>query len=176
MPQRSLSSGRSALVALATCAAALLAVVPAGAAGRTAPPRCATGGLVVWLDTTSNGAAGSFFYRLLFTNLTGRTCTLTGYPGVSAVDLRGRRIGSAALREPGTPVRTVVLAAGARAASTLRITDVGVYPASRCRATTAAGLRVFPPDQRASKVVPFPFGACSRAGTPFLHVRAVAAS
>ena len=35
----------------------------------------------------------------------------------------------------------------------------------------AAGLRVFPPNQRASKTIPFPFPACGRTGGPgFLKI------
>ncbi|MDQ6778933.1 MAG: DUF4232 domain-containing protein, partial [Actinomycetota bacterium] len=52
-------------------------------------PKCATSGLVVWLNTQGNGAAGSIFYALELTNLSGQTCTLNGYAGVSAVDLAG---------------------------------------------------------------------------------------
>jgi len=56
----------------------------------------------------------------------------------------------------------------------LRIVEAGNFPASACREVTAAGLRVFPPGQTASKVVPFPFQTCSRAGQSVLSVRAVA--
>jgi hypothetical protein len=52
--------------------------------------------------------------------------------------------------------------------------SVGNFPASRCRATNAAGLRVFPPNQRASKVVPFPLRACAKAAVAYLFVGPVA--
>jgi hypothetical protein len=38
---------------------------------------------------------------------------------------------------------------------------------------TAAGLRVYPPNLTTSKVVPFPFSACSLTGPVYLNVRAV---
>jgi hypothetical protein len=147
----------------------------ASAAGARAAstPACQTAGLVVWIDTQENGAAGSFFYTLNFTNLSGRTCTLRGYPGVSGVNLTGTQLGAAAGRDTGTAVKTVTLANGQVASTILRIVDVGVLPTSSCRPTTVAGLRVFPPDQRASKVVPFPFPGCSRSGAKYLTVRAV---
>src|ERR1700733_14616032 len=86
-----------ALVCGATAAGALVAASsPALAAG---PPACQTGGLVTWLDTNGNGTAGSIFYTLNFTNLSGRRCTLRGYPGVSAVNLRGQQIGRPATRD-----------------------------------------------------------------------------
>lgn len=82
----------AALIPVAALAATVSA--PAGAAtART--PRCATAGLVVWMNTQGSGAAGSVFYTLKFTNLSGHACTLRGYPGVSAVSLGGRR------RQPG---------------------------------------------------------------------------
>jgi hypothetical protein len=37
----------------------------------------------------------------------------------------------------------------------------------------AGGLRVYPPGQTASKLVPFPFRACSRSGPGYLSVEAV---
>jgi hypothetical protein len=55
----------------------------------------------------------------------------------------------------------VWLANGSAAAGVLAITDVYNYPASVCHRVTAAGLRVIPPNQFASKLVPYPIGACS---------------
>jgi hypothetical protein len=43
----------------------------------------------------------------------------------------------------------------------LAITDVGIFPARACHQVMAAGLRVYPPGQFASKVIPYPFSACS---------------
>jgi hypothetical protein len=34
---------------------------------------------------------------------------------------------------------------------------------------TAAGLRVYPPNQFTSKVVPYPLGACVRTGPVWMH-------
>ncbi len=44
------------------------------------------------------------------------------------------------------------------------------YPRSVCRQVAAAGLRVYPPNETVSKVVPFPFAACSRSGPVYLYV------
>ena len=136
-------------------------------------PSCAASGLVVWLDTNGNGAAGSVYYRLEFTNLSGRTCRLRGFPGVSGVDLGGHRLGRPASRNHAIAARTVTLGRGASASAVLQIVEAGNFSAASCRQVTAAGLRVFPPNQTASKVVPFPFRACSRAGPVYLMVRAV---
>src|SRR5262249_22502552 len=107
------------------------------------------------------------------TNLSGHACTLRGYPGVSAIDLGGRQLGSAAGRNPMRPARTVTLAPGESAAAVLQIADAYNYPPATCRRTTAAGLRVYPPGETRARTVPFPFGACSRAGPVYLHVTRV---
>lgn len=168
---------RAVFAGAATAAAVAVAAVPAAgvAAPRHAHPAalrpCSTSGLVVWLsDTAGGGAAGSFYYTLELTNLSGSGCTLSGYPGVSAVNLSGAQVGSAATRTPGGSPTTVALANGSSVKVTLRIVDVLNFPTSSCRPTTAAGLRVYPPGQTASKVVPFPFKACSRTGTVYLNV------
>jgi len=163
------------LTAAVACGAALTAVAAAasGAATAAGTPRCATSGLVIWLETQGNGAAGSIFYNLDFTNLSGHTCTLVGYPGVSAVNLAGQTLGSAASRDNAHAPVVVRLANGATARAVLRIVEAGNYPASICHEVSAAGVRVYPPNQTASKVVPFPFSACSRSGPAFLSVRVV---
>jgi hypothetical protein len=162
-----LSSRRLAAAAATACAAAL---IPAAALAATAPaapaaaspPACQTAGLVVWLANGS-AAAGTFYYDLNFTNLSGHACTLRGHPGVSAVNLSGARAGQpAGWGNPGNaPLSTIRLADGATATAVLAITDVHNYPASVCHRVTAAGLRVIPPNQFASKLVPYPIGACS---------------
>jgi hypothetical protein len=115
------------------------------------------------------------------TNLSGHTCTLDGFPGVAAVNLAGRRLGLAATREQTPKKGLVTLAAGAStftssetATAIVRIVDVGALPG--CRPVAAAGLRVYPPGQTRSKVIPFPFETCSRGGRSSLLVQAVSAS
>jgi hypothetical protein len=174
---RSLRLGACALALLASLAAgsALSAPqAPAASAHRSAVPRCSTAGLVIWLNAEDSGALGSFYFKLEFANLSGRTCTLAGYPGVSAVDLRGRQIGSPAGREvAGTP-GVVTLAPEAEATALIHVVDVGVLPGS-CHQTAAAGFRVYPPGERAAKIVPFPFRTCAKLGDSPMSVRAVKA-
>ena len=160
---------RRYVLALAMAAiAATLGAANAPAANRAAPA-CTTPGLVIWLNTQGDGAAGSIYYHLEFTNLSGRACSLNGYPGVSGVDLAGRTLGSPAGRNPSL-VRTITLADGGTANAILRIVAVGNFPPARCGPTSAAGLRVYPPNQRTSKLVPYPLRACARAGVAYLFV------
>jgi hypothetical protein len=165
----------AALSALSVAVAALAVTgAPAGATMSAAPPSCQTSGLVVWINTQSDGTAGTIFYTLNFTNLSGHACMLRGFPGVSAVNLRGGTLGRAATRDSGQTVKTVTLSADQTAHAVLGIVDIGALSATTCPPTTAAGLRVFPPNQKASRVVPFPFPACGRAGGPaFLRIRPV---
>jgi hypothetical protein len=160
-------------VTLASVAALAATTSPAAPARAAATPKCATSGLVLWLNTTGNGAAGSSYYNLYFTNLSGHACSLRGYPGVSAVNLAGHQLGARAGRETSQKPSVVTLARGATATAVLRIVDAANFPASVCREVTAAGLRVYPPGQTASKVIPFPFQACSRIGMSNLSVRVV---
>ncbi len=126
---------------------------------------------MVWLDTAGNGAAGSIYYELRFTNLSSSPCTMHGYPGVSAIDLQGRALGSPAARSSGNvKTKAVTLSAGATASATLRIVQAGNFPEEKCGLRTAAGLRVYPPNDRASRLVPFPFAACARRAPRFLEV------
>jgi len=178
-----LSPVRLISIAVLACAAALPSTAPLPASALPAPParaaatpRCATSGLVIWLnDEPGGGTAGSIYYKLELTNLSGRACTLAGYPGVSAVNLAGHKLGAGAGHEAFQTPRTVRLGIGATASAVLRIVDAGVFSASACREVTAAGLRVYPPGATTSKVVPFPFQACSHAGMSNLAVRAVVA-
>jgi len=154
---------------------ALLAAIGAVASprGTASGAPCRSSGLVVWTAGPGDGAAGSVYLTLGLTNQSGHACTLTGFPGVSAVDLQGKAMGRPASRDRST-IRTVRLDSGATAHVRLRIVNALNFPPSTCRPRAAAGLRVYPPGETTSKVVPIPFEACSRSGPVFLSVRAVA--
>ena len=170
-----LSPRRLAGAAAVACAAALIPVAALATTATPAAPAsaagCPTAGLVVWMNN-EQGAAGTFYSNLNFTNLSGHACTLRGHAGVSAVNLGGGQLGRPAAW-PSATLHTVTLANGATATAVLAITDVGVFSAGACHPVTAAGLRVYPPNQTASKLIPIPFGACSRTGPGYLVVQSV---
>jgi hypothetical protein len=113
----------------------------------TGPSPCATSDLNVSLGA-SNGAAGSVFQTIIFTNRSSATCTLFGYPGVSLVSAPPyTQIGLAAQRTSTTPVKVISLAAGATASAVLRVVDALNFGSATCAPTKAAFLRVFPPNQ-----------------------------
>ena len=141
-------------------------------AAATPTPKCATSGLAVWLGLGPGGAAaGSTYYPLEFSNVSGHACHLFGFPGVSAYD--GHQLGSPAGRNPSHPSRTVTLAPGATAHAALQIVDVLNFPTSKCMPVTANALRVYPPNQFASAEIPFSFKACSAKGEIFMSVEPV---
>ena len=168
-------AGRFGVGLFLTAAIAVMLAATAPATPRATPsatPVCSLSGLVVWLNTQGSGAAGSVYYRLELTNLSGHTCTLGGYGRAAAVDLAGRQIGHGSGRFVSR-APLVKLAPRASASAVLQILNVENFSRSACRPVTAAGIRFFPPHQNASKVVPFPFRACSRSGPEFMWLQAV---
>lgn len=115
----------------------------------TGPSPCATSGLNVTLGPSS-GYAGGVDQTIIFTNTSGATCTLYGYPGVSLVSAPPyTQIGLAAQRSSTTPVKLITLASGATASAVLQIVDALNFGTATCSPTKAAFLRVFPPNQTA---------------------------
>jgi Protein of unknown function (DUF4232) len=164
---------RIALTALVAIAALSLSS-PAASTSAAGPPQCKTSGLVIWSNNgAGGGTAGSVFYKIRFTNLSGHACTLHGFPRVAAVNLAGKRIGAPAEHEAGQKPKTVKLATGGTASAQLRIVNAGNFSPSACHPVTAAGLRVTPPGQSRSKLVPQPFATCSNAAQHTLSVAVV---
>jgi hypothetical protein len=137
---------------------------------------CATAGLRVTTGQ-SQGAAGTSYTNIDFTNISGSTCTLGGYPGVSLVTAgsqAGTQIGAAARRIPTTPVRTITLAPGQVAHASLGVVDAGNFSPSSCKMVTAHWLKVFPPNQYTAAYLPFTTQTCSLASQKTLVVQAIA--
>jgi hypothetical protein len=137
--------------------------------------RCTRGQLTTWLGFPGSGAAGSTFYELEISNISGPTCTLYGYPGVSAFGRLAHQLGSAAQRSPGQPVLVVTLRHDQTAHVILQLTEVGNYSPSACRPVTAYGLTIYAPGDYDATSFPFSFAACSRRGPVYLHVSSTVA-
>jgi hypothetical protein len=155
-----------------------VSVSPAAAA--TAAPaavtrRCTTTDLRVTLGP-ADGAAGSAYRALVFTNASHTECELAGFPGVSYVaGDDGHQVGPAAQRSGERGAR-VALAPGVSATAELQLVQVRNFDAAACRPTSVRGLRVYPPGATAALFVAFAGIGC--AGTPpgpQLTVRAIAA-
>jgi hypothetical protein len=132
---------------------------------------CTAADLGAWIAITQgNGAAGSVYYPLQFTNLSRHACAMRGFPGVSALDRAAHQVGSPAARDHAVPVRTVVLAPGATGHAVLRLSDV-VLSTTGCHPTySAIELRIYPPNQRQSTLAAYDLEACAHAGPVFMHV------
>jgi len=156
----------TAAAAAATTKAAA-ASTPMTAAGTTAAQQQA-GCVVSELRLTlgqGQGAAGSTELPLVFTNVSGRTCVLDGFPGVSYVQggADGAQVGAAATRS-GESTGAVTLAPNAAATAMVRAVEVRNYPEDTCAPTPVAGLRVYPPNDTGSIFVPYATTGCSETG------------
>ena len=136
-------------------------IIPGPTAAKTAAPatECSTASLTGSLGQSA-GAAGTDTVPIILTNRGSVSCTLQGWPGVSAVaGGNGTQIGPAATLDRSTPHTTVTLAPGAAAQATL---TSRASNAPNCDAKPADGLRVYPPGQKASLFIAYKnASACS---------------
>ena len=155
-----------AAVAVASPALAQESLSASVVSSKAAPP-CQSSAIDGWLDTNSSVAAGTVFYHLEFTNLSGQACTLQGFPFVFAVNLSGHQIGNRAVFNPAFPANKTTVGNGKTIHAVLGLVDTGNFPTAACKPVTAAGLEVFAPVgiNEVGRTVPFPFSACSTQGS-----------
>ena len=178
MSSVSTTARRIAAVTAAIVAAGLIAATAAfattssSAAPAAAIPRCTASGLGVWVAVgQGNGAAGTIYYPLEFTNLGGHTCYLYGYPGVSVLDRNGHQLGSPASWGSRAGARIVNLAPGATAHTVLAYRDAVVTTEPGCHPVNSASLlRVYPPGRYSPTYAAFGFQSCSRPGPIYLSI------
>lgn len=164
-----------AATAILTPAAALAAPAHHAGPAAAATPQCATSSLRVWLGIPGDSASGTTAYELELSNISSQTCTLFGFPGVSAVAAGGAQLGSPASRDNTDPTLLVTLSPRATAHVFLLIRNVAFFPPGTCQTANAIGLRVYPPNNTAATIVGFPFKACANKGPVFLTVRTTVA-
>jgi Protein of unknown function (DUF4232) len=139
------------------------APTPSQSSAVAGPAACPTSSLRVKLGA-GQGYAGGVYQVIDFTNTSGSTCTLFGYPGVSLVSGPPyTQIGLAAKRNASsTPVKLITLAPGATANSQLQIVDALNYPSATCGPTQATALKVYPPNQTAPVYLPSTSKGCTK--------------
>ena len=160
----SASSAPTATVTVTTTAPAAPSSAPATSLSPTATgtSACPNGSLQV-KQGVAQGYAGGVDEVIDFTNTSGSSCALLGYPGVSLVSgPSNTQIGLAAKRSTTTPVKLVTLAAGATANALLQIVDALNYPPASCAPTKATALRVYPPNQTAPVFLPNTSNGCAK--------------
>jgi len=176
----SITARRIAAIAVGVAAAGLILATAAFATTSSAgvrtsaasAPACTAFGLGVWVAVgQGNGAAGTIYYPLEFTNLSGHTCALFGFPGVSAVDGHGNQLGSPANWEGTRSPHTVILAPGATAHTMMAYHDAAVTTEPGCDPVNSAVLlKVYPPGEHSATYAAYDFQSCSRKGVRYLSI------
>jgi Protein of unknown function (DUF4232) len=111
----------------------------------------------------SQGAAGSVYQVLDFTNISNVSCTLYGYPGVSLAGGQPvTQVGLAAGEDPTTPRKLLTLAPGQVANALLRIVDALNFPASKCGPVKTQWIQVYPPNQTTPIYLAYKTTGCSK--------------
>lgn len=166
------SSSASASAAAPTGHASSAAVNPnATAAG--GPPGCATRDLKATVGV-AQGAAGSVYQVIDFTNIGTASCSLYGYPGIAlAGGSPVTQIGMAASRSPQAGPALVTLKPGAVANTLLRITQAQNYPTSKCSPMASTYLQIYPPNQTTPIYLGYKSTGCSATGVNLLTVSVV---
>ena len=153
---------------------------------------CPTSGLEAWLGLGAASAAtaarpgsagppGAYpghetYYTLEFTNVSDRTCSLFGYPEVSAYQdspVVAGPIGGTAIRDTSVRPKPVMLEPGATAHAVLRVG--GDTKPAGCIEVTAGELRITLPRQARPSFVAAHIPVCSQSGHATLSVQAIQA-
>jgi hypothetical protein len=155
---------RGAIAAVSALTLGIGAAVWATSSASAAPaatPHCASSSLSVWVDASqSSGTAGSIIYALEFTNITGKACTLYGYPGVSAINSSGKQLGDPAGRNPQYAKKTVTIQGGQTVHADLAWVAVDI---AGCKRVTASEIKVYPPNDKGARDGFFDLPVCAGA-------------
>ena len=167
------SSSASASPAAAPTGHASSAAVNPNAAAAGGPPGCATRDLKATVGV-AQGAAGSVYQVIDFTNIGTASCSLYGYPGIAlAGGSPVTQIGMAASRSPQAGPALVTLKPGDVANTLLRITQAQNYPTSKCSPMASTYLQIYPPNQTTPIYLGYKSTGCSATGVNLLTVSVV---
>jgi Protein of unknown function (DUF4232) len=104
------------------------------------PAACRVGQLRIQAGA-SGGAAGNVGQTIAFTNVGQTTCTMSGYPGLAALDAQGSQVAQAVRHEIGmmgglpndsSPIPLVTLAPGQTASAEIEGSDLPPGTATTC--------------------------------------------
>ena len=125
----------------------------------------------------SNGAAGTVYYPLDFTNAGTSACTMYGYPGVAFVTSAGGSvIGAPAGRREvvGIGPALITLRPGATAHATLAVSDVLVGNQCHNHQVKVSTVQVYPPDEYTPLYASFSGTGCADRSLVVMFVSPVA--
>ena len=126
---------------------------------------CKAGDVTLSLGQGDAGA-GSVYRPLLIKNTSSKPCEIQGFPGVSYVAGNdGHQVGKDAFRE-GTKGNAVKLDPGQTAAADIQFVNVRNFDPATCQPTAVKGLRIYLPQETASKFVPTDGTACASTKIP----------
>lgn len=168
-----LASGALCVPLAATATTATTAGTGASTATAThrVTPECGNGDLVASYRATDAGV-GHRYGVLKLSNVSGHTCVVQGYGGLSYVGHgNGTQVGAAADRDRGRATR-VVLRPGEHARSLVDEVVAQNYPRRRCHPTRVDGFRVYAPDSRTSQFVKHPTIGCAHSRVHLVTHRA----
>ncbi len=151
---------RTSLVAGLVAAIVLLAAVPAAFAAFHAAQRTSANCVRDQLGVRSNGtngAAGTIHGAWVFTNRSGKACTLYGYPDMQLYRRGGRPIPTTVKRSLPPGPTHVALAPGASATFFSSYSDV---PSGSHQCPTSAVAKITAPNAVASLFIPAQLQAC----------------
>jgi Protein of unknown function (DUF4232) len=175
------SSGSNGAAASSSSASASSSAAPTGPASSAAvnpntaggAPGCATRDLKATVGV-AQGAAGSVYQVIDFTNIGTASCSLYGYPGIAlAGGSPVTQIGMAASRSPQAGPALVTLKPGDVANTLLRITQAQNYPSSKCSPVASTYLQIYPPNQTTPIYLGYKSTGCSATGVNLLTVSVV---
>jgi hypothetical protein len=114
----------------------------------------------------SEGAAGTVYRSLDFTNISDHPCVIQGFPGISYVGgADGHQVGAAAVRD-GAKGAPITLNQGDVAYATIGMVDVGNFDPVTCQPQPVRGLRVYPPQETASMFIDLSTTGCANQNIP----------
>jgi len=154
-----LAAGTTAIIVLASL------VTSMGALSAATSGPCGRHQLAV-TSNGSEGAAGTIYGAWVFTNVSDRRCTVSGYPSLQLYGRRGRPIPTTVRRDLPPAPRVVTLRPGDAATFRTSYSDVA---ARRCPVSSV--IQITPPDVPNSLFIPAVLTPCRG----LVHVSAVVA-
>jgi Protein of unknown function (DUF4232) len=125
-----------------------------------APPRC-TDQQVKFTPGRTGAAGGSYYDRIIITNISSKVCSVYGYPGVEFVDGAGNSVdGPPDVRDQSRPKETVVLAPGGIASFLISGAD-SMQPGGTTPCPATRGVHVIVPGGYQPAFVPHVGMNCS---------------
>jgi hypothetical protein len=113
-----------------------------------------------------DAGAGTVYRSLVFTNVSGHTCTIQGFPGVSYVGgADGHQVGQPAVRV-GDKGPAITLNKGETASAAIGFVNVQNFDTVTCQPQPVRGLRIYPPQETASLFIGMSATGCGNEKIP----------